>query len=182
MWQGALLSFHCLRTCCNCVRFTVCFSYKGNECCSTCGCSEFAFFVRNETILMWLKLLICVSYPVAFKLIVTVCRDFWSFWQLTTADKEIDIMFLFLWFLYSAFFWFLAAKSAHLKNNVVLWHVCFESVKLLTCEFIQVLIQKLFFSFFLVKQTHKEISEQICILKSFSVFLFKACTSSGKIF
>lgn len=36
--------------------------------------------------------------------------------------------------------------------------------------------------FFLAKQTHKEISEEICILKSFSVFLFKARASSGKIF
>lgn len=30
MWQGALLSFQCLRTYCNCVRFTVGFSYKAN--------------------------------------------------------------------------------------------------------------------------------------------------------
>lgn len=30
MWQGALLSFQCLRTYCNRVRFTVGFSYKAN--------------------------------------------------------------------------------------------------------------------------------------------------------
>lgn len=31
-----------------------------------------------------------------------------------------------------------------------------------------------YFFFSLAKQTHKEISEQICVLKSFSVYLFKA--------